>query len=191
MRSPVASLLELLARAHIPEPNAVVNRPTDKLPCIRRVELDATFARADTFSNASFDGNCSTPLPPPGLNTNAKCNHLRPLKQKVFAPVCAQMRWMPQSAAPAAKTSPARIQSSKPPRQSAPCPICSLHLHRHRGTFATRVLLRPIAAQKCGFNASRLQKQYLRQHACCRRTGQLRQAGCAGRPHRAPSDKRF
>ena len=33
--------------------------------------------------------------PPPGLNTNAKCSPLRPLKHKVFAPVCAQMRWMP------------------------------------------------------------------------------------------------
>jgi hypothetical protein len=61
MRSPVASLLELLARAHIPEPNTVVNRPTDELPCIRRVELDATDARAATFSNVSFASNCSTP----------------------------------------------------------------------------------------------------------------------------------
>ena len=64
MWSPVAlELLELLARAHIPQPNAVVPRPSDELPRIRRVELDAGDAIAAIFSNVSFTGNCSTPLP--------------------------------------------------------------------------------------------------------------------------------
>jgi hypothetical protein len=64
MWSPVAlELLELLARAHIPQPNAVVPRPSDELSRIRRVELDAGDTIAAIFSNVSFTGNCSTPLP--------------------------------------------------------------------------------------------------------------------------------
>jgi hypothetical protein len=64
MWSPVAlELLDLLARAHIPQPNAVVPRPSDELPRIRWVELDAGDAIAAIFSNVRFTDNCSTPLP--------------------------------------------------------------------------------------------------------------------------------
>ena len=42
MRSPVAlELLELHATVNIPQADSVVKRPTDKLPRIRRVEMDA------------------------------------------------------------------------------------------------------------------------------------------------------
>jgi hypothetical protein len=45
--------------------------------------------------------------PAAGLNTNAKCSHLWRFRHKSFSPVCAQMRWMRLSLAPAAMTSPA------------------------------------------------------------------------------------
>ena len=64
MRSPVAlELLELLATVNIPQADRLVIRPTDKLPRIGRVEMDATDPIAAIVSIVSFTGNCSTPLP--------------------------------------------------------------------------------------------------------------------------------
>ena len=64
MRVPLArELLELLATVNIPQADRVVIRPTDKLPRIGRVEMDATDRTAAIVSNVSFTGNCSTPLP--------------------------------------------------------------------------------------------------------------------------------
>ena len=61
---PVAlELLEHLATVNIPQADRLVIRPTDKLPRIRRVEMDATDRTAAIVSNVSFTGNCSTPLP--------------------------------------------------------------------------------------------------------------------------------
>ena len=71
MQSPVAlELLELLARAHIPQPDRPVFRPTDKQGGIRRIETDANYFTAAIFSHVSFTGTTlrlsppeSTPLP--------------------------------------------------------------------------------------------------------------------------------
>ena len=64
MLLPVAlELLELLARVHIPQPNAAVARPTDEVLRIRGAELDAIDVTAAILSNVSFTGNFSTPLP--------------------------------------------------------------------------------------------------------------------------------
>ncbi len=64
MRLPVAlDLLELLATVNIPQADRPVNRPTDELRWIRRVEMDAVDITAAVVSNVSFTGNCSTPLP--------------------------------------------------------------------------------------------------------------------------------
>jgi len=71
MRLPVAlELLELLARAHIPQPDRPVLRPTAKQAGIRRIETDAIYVTAAIFSNVSFTGTnlrlsppASTPLP--------------------------------------------------------------------------------------------------------------------------------
>ena len=64
MRSPVAlELHELLATVNIPQADRLVIRPTDKLPRIGRVEMDAKDPIAAIVSNVSFTGNCSTPLP--------------------------------------------------------------------------------------------------------------------------------
>ena len=57
MQSPVAlELLELLSRAHIPQPDRPVVRPTDKQGGIRRIETDAIYRIAAIFSNVSFTG---------------------------------------------------------------------------------------------------------------------------------------
>ena len=64
IRLPVAlELLELLATVNIPQADRLVIRPTDELPRIRRVEMDAIDHTAAIVSNVSFTGNCSTPLP--------------------------------------------------------------------------------------------------------------------------------
>ena len=64
MRLPVAlELLELLATVNIPQADRLVIRPTDELPRICRVEMDAKDLTAAIVSNVSFTGNCSTPLP--------------------------------------------------------------------------------------------------------------------------------
>ena len=64
MRLPVAlELLELHATVNIPQANRLVTRPTDELPRICRVEMDARDPTAAIVSNVSFTGNCSTPLP--------------------------------------------------------------------------------------------------------------------------------
>ena len=64
MRLPVVpELHELLATVNIPQADRLVIRPTDKLPRIRRVEMDAIDHTAAIVSNVSFTGNCSTPLP--------------------------------------------------------------------------------------------------------------------------------
>ena len=64
MRLPVSlELHELLATVNIPQANRLVIRPTDELPWICRVEMDATDPFAAIVSNVSFTGNCSTPLP--------------------------------------------------------------------------------------------------------------------------------
>ena len=64
IRLPVSlELLELLATVNIPQADRLVIRPTDKLPRIGRVEMDATDPIAAIVSNVSFTGNCSTPLP--------------------------------------------------------------------------------------------------------------------------------
>ncbi len=52
-----------LATVNIPQADRLVIRPTDKLPRIGRVEMDATDPKAAIVSNVSFTGNCSTPLP--------------------------------------------------------------------------------------------------------------------------------
>ena len=50
MRLPVAlELLELLATVNIPQADRLVTRPTDKLPRIRRVEMDAKDRTAAIF----------------------------------------------------------------------------------------------------------------------------------------------
>jgi hypothetical protein len=64
IRLPVTlELLELLATVNIPQADRRVTRPTDELPRIRRVEMDARDLLAAIVSNVSFTGNCSTPLP--------------------------------------------------------------------------------------------------------------------------------
>ena len=64
IRLPVSlELHELLATVNIPQADHLVTRPTDKLPRIRRVEMDAIDHTAAIVSNVSFTGNCSTPLP--------------------------------------------------------------------------------------------------------------------------------
>ena len=64
MRLPVSlELHELLATVNIPQADRVVIRPTDKLPRIRRVEMDAGDNTAAIVPNVSFTGNCSTPPP--------------------------------------------------------------------------------------------------------------------------------
>ena len=55
--------LQALAVFHAPQFDAFVPRPSDELPCIRGVELEAGDVRAAIFSNVSFTSNCSTPLP--------------------------------------------------------------------------------------------------------------------------------
>jgi hypothetical protein len=65
MQSPVAlELLELLARSHIPQPDRLVVRPTDKQGGIRRIETDAIYFTAAIFSNVSF--TCTTLRLSPG-----------------------------------------------------------------------------------------------------------------------------
>jgi hypothetical protein len=65
MQSPVAlELLELLARSHIPQPDRLVVRPTDKQGGIRRMETDAKYSTAAIFSNCQFYWYYSRPLPP-------------------------------------------------------------------------------------------------------------------------------
>jgi hypothetical protein len=62
--SPVPKeLLELLATVNIPQADRLVARPTDELPRIRWVELDAKDIIAAIFANVSFTCKCSTPLP--------------------------------------------------------------------------------------------------------------------------------
>ena len=64
IRLPVSlELHELLATVNIPQADRLVIRPTDELPRIGRVEMDATDLTAAIVSNVSFTGNCSTPLP--------------------------------------------------------------------------------------------------------------------------------
>ncbi len=64
MRLPVTlELHELLATVNIPQADRLVTRPTDELPRICRVEMDATDPIAAIVSNVSFTGNFSTPLP--------------------------------------------------------------------------------------------------------------------------------
>jgi hypothetical protein len=52
-----------LAVCHAPQFDGVVLRPSDELPRIHRVELDTKDGKAAIFSNVSFTGNCTTPLP--------------------------------------------------------------------------------------------------------------------------------
>jgi hypothetical protein len=55
--SPVPKeLLDLLATVNIPQADRLVVRPTDKLPWIRRHEVDAIDPTAAIFSNVSFTG---------------------------------------------------------------------------------------------------------------------------------------
>jgi hypothetical protein len=57
MRLPVAlELLELLATVNIPKADRRVIRPTDELPRIRGVEMDAVDRTAVMVSNVSFTG---------------------------------------------------------------------------------------------------------------------------------------
>ena len=64
IRLPVSlELHELLATVNIPQADRRVTRPTDELPRVCRVEMDATDRTAAIVSNVSFTGNCSTPLP--------------------------------------------------------------------------------------------------------------------------------
>ena len=58
IRLPVSlELHELLATVNIPQADRLVIRPTDELPRIRRVEMDATDRTAAIVSNVSFTGN--------------------------------------------------------------------------------------------------------------------------------------
>ena len=50
-------LLELLATVNIPQADRLVTRPTDELPRICRVEMDARDPTAAIVSNVSFTGN--------------------------------------------------------------------------------------------------------------------------------------
>jgi hypothetical protein len=78
MRLPVAlELLELLATVNIPQADRLVGRPTDELPRIRRVEIDAKDRTAAIVSNVSFTGNCSTPLPRSGGEAKKKSGQTR------------------------------------------------------------------------------------------------------------------
>ena len=54
--------LQELAVCHAPHLDGLVPRPSDELPRIRRIELEAGDALAAIFSHVSFTGNCSTPL---------------------------------------------------------------------------------------------------------------------------------
>ena len=60
---PAGESMVALTVCHAPQIDCLLPRPSDELPRIRLVELEAGDGRAAIFSNVSFTGNCSTPLP--------------------------------------------------------------------------------------------------------------------------------
>ena len=56
--------LVALAVCHAPHFDGLVPRPSDELPRIRRIELEAGDGTASIFSNVSCTCYCTTPLPP-------------------------------------------------------------------------------------------------------------------------------
>ena len=62
MRLPVSlELLELLATVHIPQADRLISRPTDELPRIRRVELEADYILAVAFQRRTTRSRCHVP----------------------------------------------------------------------------------------------------------------------------------
>jgi hypothetical protein len=77
------------------------------LPLAMLPSIDQATARTGPLPFLNMSSTALRLCPAAGLNTNAKCSHLWPFRHKIFAPVCAQMRWMRPSPAPAAMTWPA------------------------------------------------------------------------------------